>query len=217
MKVFKNAAVLLLASMLSVSAFSPSRTAAPTVSKGRAAFINEPSLKTPSTTVLNMGMFDRNDEEVFGQEKIISCLPYILPLMDGDKFGRYIYMRFPPLHVLEQIFLGPLVRIDQAVPFFGFGLFLVLALGGRNPELSRSIRFNVQQAILIDIALIFPELIGSAMSKSTPMYLVEPCTNFVFYAYAAACGYSIFSNLTGKTPKGIPIISEAAERAVGPF
>lgn len=216
MKVFKNTAVLLFASVLSVGAFAPPRTVS-TVSKGRATFLNDQSLKTPSTTALNMGMFDKNDEEVAGQEKIIACLPYILPLLDGDKFGKFIYMRIPPLHVLEQIFLGPLLRLDASIPFFGFGLFLLLALGGRNPELSRSIRFNVQQAILIDIALIFPDLLGSTMSKSAPMFLVEPCTNFVFYAYAAACGYSIFSNLTGKTPKSIPIISEAAERAVGPF
>ena len=135
----------------------------------------------------------------------------------GDQFARFIYMRIPPLKVAEQIFLGPLISLDSSVPFFGFALFLGLVVLARNTSISRGVRFNIQQAILIDIALIFPDLIGSFAPKNIPLAIVEPCNNFVFYAYASAVGYSIFSNIRGKTPREIPFISEAADRAVGPF
>ena len=176
-------------------------------------------MKTNSiaNTALNMGMFDQDDSELNGTDRLFACLPYIVPLLDGDQFGRFIYMRIPPLKMFEQIFLGPFIRLDDTIPFFGFGLFLGLVFLSRNTGISRGVRFNMQQAILIDIALIFPELIGSAMSKNTPMFLIEPATNFVYYAYVASIGYSIFSNLSGKTPRGIPFISEAADRAIGPF
>ena len=175
-------------------------------------------LRTGADSALSMGMFDQDDgSELNGTNRLFACLPYLVPLLDGDSFGKYIYMRIPPLKIVEQIFLGPFVRLDETIPFFGFGLFLALVFLSRNTNISRGVRFNMQQALLIDIALIFPDLIGSAMSKNTPMFLIEPATNFVFYAYATSIGYSIISNLSGKTPRGIPVISEAADRAVGPF
>jgi len=153
-------------------------------------------------SVLKMGMFDQDDDgDLNLSDRFLSCLPYVLPLTDGDQFGRFIFMRIPPLKVLDQILVGPFVQLDHSIPFFGFGLFLALVFLSRDTSLSRGVRFNMQQAILIDIVLIFPDLIGSAMSKNTPLYLVEPATNFIFYCYAAACGYSIVSNLAGKTPR----------------
>lgn len=127
-------------------------------------------------------------------------------------------MRFPPLGIVDQIVLGPLLNIYHSVPFLGLILFVVLSFGSRNTDMARGVRFNAQQAILIDIALIFPEILGSAMaSQPIPRYLVEPATNFVYYTYMAMIIYSVASNLSGKKPNQIPVISEAAEMAVGPF
>jgi len=83
--------------------------------------------------------------------------------------------------------------------------------------LSRFVRFNIQQAILIDIALIFPSLFGSA-ADALPRYLVEPATNFVFYAFATSIVYCFVSNLVlGKEPNEIPVVSSAANEQLGPF
>ena len=38
-----------------------------------------------------------NDEELRGTDRFKACVPYILPLLDGDQFGHYIYERIPPL------------------------------------------------------------------------------------------------------------------------
>ena len=159
-----------------------------------------------------------NDDEIEGQDRIKSCIPYLLPLIDGDHFAKYINMRFPPLGALDSVTIAPLAHIVESVPFLSLILFLVLSLGTRGANLSRPIRFNAQQAVLIDVALVFPELIGSAFEGQRQFApLMEPCSNFIFYCYMGACLYSIASNLRGKTPDGIPFISNAAMMATGPF
>lgn len=160
------------------------------------------------------------DEELQGSDRIKACVPYILPLLDGDKFGHYIlYDRFPVLGEINDILLGPLLNIQQKVPFLGVGLFVLLTLGTRfNTEISRNVRFSAQQAALIDVALIFPELIGSSFAEEPlPRSIMEPCSNFVWYAYMTAVVYSIYSNLRGKKPDQIPWISPSADLMVGPF
>mmetsp|Transcript_78980 Transcript_78980/g.154934 ORF Transcript_78980/g.154934 Transcript_78980/m.154934 type:complete len:239 (+) Transcript_78980:63-779(+) len=159
------------------------------------------------------------DEEITGSDKIKACVPYLLPLLDGEMFGKYIYERVPPLGFLDSLFVGPLYDFYSQVPLLGLILFLVLTLGTRgNTEMNRAVRFNAQQAALIDVLLVFPELIGSAFEgEDIPRYLVEPCMNFVWYTYMAMVLYSIYTNLQGKKPDQIPWISGYAELMVGPF
>lgn len=154
-----------------------------------------------------------------GTDRIKACVPYLLPLIDGDPFGMYIYQRIPPLGALNDFFLGPLVNIFHSVPFLGITFFIALTLGTRgNTEMSRGVRFNAQQAALIDVALVFPELIASSFEEEPlPRSIAEPCSNFVYYSYMSAVLYSILNNLRGKKPNQIPYISDWAELAVGPF
>ena len=55
-----------------------------------------------SPSILSMA---RN--EVQGNDRFISCLPYLLPLMDGDRYGRYIFALLPPLGLADSLLLGP--------------------------------------------------------------------------------------------------------------
>lgn len=87
-------------------------------------------------------------------------------------------------------------------------------------SLSREVRFNAQQAVLIDAALILPTLIGDAVSDADanfPRALMEPCSNFVWFAYASMVIYCVASNLRGKKPDQIPFISGTADYMAGPF
>lgn len=170
----------------------------------------------PSSTSRFMGMWSGEDE-LRGSDRLKACVPYMLPILDGDQFGRYIYERIPPLGLLDDIILGPVLNVYHSVPFIGLILFVFLTLGTRgNTNMSRGVRFNAQQAALIDVGLIFPELIGSSLvGVDVPRYLSEPCSNFVYYAYIAAVGYSIVSNLQGKKPDKIPWISGNAEMMTG--
>lgn len=162
-------------------------------------------------------MWSGNNDNLEGADRIKACIPYLLPVLDGDHFGRFLYYRIPPLGLLDQVLIQPLEAVYNAVPFGGLIFFFALSIGSRSANLPRAVRFNAQQAILIDIVLIFPELVGSLMGKTAqlPRFLVEPSSNFVYYTYMAMVLYSIVSNLQGKKPNQIPVISDAAESAIG--
>ena len=59
------------------------------------------------------------------------------------------------------------------------------------------------------------------MSEDTvlaePEALVEPASSAVFFFIVASILYSCGSNALGKLPNNIPVISQAAERSLGPF
>ena len=178
---------------------------------------NEAMDERISKTVL-AGMWSQ-DDEIEGVDRIKACVPYLLPLIDGDHFGQYIYSRIPLLGALNDVTIGPLAEISHNIPFLTLGLFIALTLGTRfNTEMSRNLRFSAQQAALIDVALLLPELIASAFEEDPlPRYIVEPCANFVWYAYMTAVIYSVYSNLRGKKPDQIPWLSSSADLMVGPF
>ena len=132
-----------------------------------------------------------------------------------------IFKRFPIVAALLVGPVAPLYAVFNSLPFGGFLVFLALSFGSRQPDkLSRFVRFSFQQAILIDIALIFPQLFGSALqpfiAKVDPG-IIEPTSNFVFYAVLISVVYSVGSNAVGKMPDGIPVISDAAKTSIGPF
>lgn len=160
-----------------------------------------------------------SDDEIQGIDRVKSCIPYMLPLIDGDHFGRFIYNSIPPLGVMDDFFLGPFVTLNRQVPFLSLILFTAFTLGTRfNMDMNRNVRFNAQQAALIDLALIFPELIGSSFAEEPlPRALVACSMNFVWIWYMSLVVYSIYSNLRGKRPDQIPYISNGADLMVGPF
>mmetsp|Transcript_12996 Transcript_12996/g.31659 ORF Transcript_12996/g.31659 Transcript_12996/m.31659 type:complete len:270 (+) Transcript_12996:180-989(+) len=161
-----------------------------------------------------------DEGEIRGPDRIKSCIPYILPLIDGDPFGNYVYERIPALGDIHYVLLRPIVEGFQSAPFLTILLFMVFALGPQFASLSREVRFNAQQAVLVDVALILPELISDAVTDADakiPRTLVEPCSNFVWIALFSVVIYSVASNLRGKKPDQIPWISGTAEYVIGPF
>ncbi|KAK1746672.1 chloroplast protein import component Tic20-like protein [Skeletonema marinoi] len=45
-----------------------------------------------------------DEGDIRGPDRIKSCVPYMLPLIDGDSFGRFIYERIPRLHLWTTYF-----------------------------------------------------------------------------------------------------------------
>lgn len=166
-----------------------------------------------STPRLSMS---RNANEVQGTDRILSSLPYLLPLMDGDRYGRFLFAILPPLGLADALLLGPFKMVYYSIPFAQLGTFIALSFLSRNSEIPRSIRFNMQQALILDILLIFPSLFGR-LPFAIPRVLVESGSNFVFFVLVASVGYSLFSNLSGKLPNQIPVVSDATESQIGPF
>lgn len=159
-----------------------------------------------------------DEGDIRGPDRLKSCIPYVLPLIDGDAFGRYIYERVPPLGDLHYVFFRPIVDGCAAAPLLLVGLFVLFALGPRFTGQSREVRFNAQQAILLDIALLVPNLVAEAGAEAdVPRALAEPASNFVWYALATAVVYCVTSNLRGKKPDQVPFLSGVAEYAIGPY
>ncbi|QEY32597.1 hypothetical protein EVJ50_10565 [Synechococcus sp. RSCCF101] len=92
-------------------------------------------------------------------QRLVALLAYLLPWSDGVGFGRYLFNLVPALQWSTLPAL-PILMVERAIPFGGFLLFLVLFLVVvRNPRIPYFIRFNVLQAILIDIVLVLLGLV----------------------------------------------------------
>ena len=88
------------------------------------------------------------------RDRIFAALPYLLPLMNGLPFGRFLFQQFPVLQIITLPVI-PLMFLYQYIPFAGFIVFIGLyMLVVRNENIPHFIRFNTMQAILIDIVLI---------------------------------------------------------------
>mmetsp|Transcript_17155 Transcript_17155/g.26550 ORF Transcript_17155/g.26550 Transcript_17155/m.26550 type:complete len:109 (+) Transcript_17155:89-415(+) len=97
------------------------------------------------------------------------------------------------------------------VAFLGMFLFVV-----RNRAVPRFIRFSAMQALLLEILLIFPQILTSSnLGGLIPFMFTEFVSNMTFYAIATIVGYSCISNLQGELPCKIPVISQAVFQQIG--
>lgn len=159
---------------------------------------------------------DSPNEDAGFATRAASCVPYLLPLADGAVYGAYLLSAVPVLGVA----IAPFVILLRAVPFGGLICFFIFSSQSRNPKLPVLLRFNLQQAILLDIALFFPSLAGLLpIPESISQSLQEPACDAVFLALMACIFYSWIGNLaTGKAPNKIPFIGDTADKQIGgPF
>ena len=143
-------------------------------------------------------------------QRLASALAYLLPFSDAlQPFGRGLLLQFPVLKVLALPAL-PLLLLQNAVPFGGLVLFLVLYLAVvRNGRVPYLVRFHVLQAILLDIVLVllglaFQILLGS-FAGSFPLRTLE---NTVFLGSLVLCLFGLVQSLRGQEAD-IPTVSEA--------
>merc|ERR1712025_607515 len=157
-----------------------------------------------------------NDKEPTQSDKVLSILPYLFPLFDSFQFARYFFLANADNPVLNIVGLG--YAAYRAIPFSGFVAFIALNTLSNNPGLNKLIRFNMQQAIFLDIALFFPGLFGallagagSAAGFQIPQAVSETGTTAIFAVLVLSVVYASISSLLGIKPDKIPIISDAVE------
>ena len=155
-----------------------------------------------------------NDKAPTGTDKLVSVLPYLLPLLDGLQFGRFLLegQDNPVVAVLALLY-----TLYRSVPLSGFIAYLALNTLKGNLSINRQIRFNMQQAIYLDIALFVPSLIATlnglvlgGIGVEVPEVVSQLGSDAVFVTLLAGIGYSVASSLLGITPDKIPFISKAA-------
>lgn len=146
-------------------------------------------------------------------DRIFASLPYLLPLVDGVIFGRYLFSQFPALSIIF-VPLIPLVQLNST-PFVSliifFALFLLVI---RNENISHFIRFNAMQAILLDIVIFLVSLLLRILSPVPGIdFAIETLTNTLFLGIVAAFVYSVAQSLLGRYAE-IPAISDAVRMQV---
>jgi hypothetical protein len=136
--------------------------------------------------------------------------------LDSLQFGRFLIVENADNPVVTALAL--LYAAYRSIPFSGFVAFLALNLLSSNPGINRLVRFNMQQAIFLDIALFFPGLIAAivglvasgAGAEFSPA-LNELANDVVFGSLLLTVAYSAVCSLLGITPNKIPFISQAVE------
>ena len=142
-------------------------------------------------------------------QRLLGALAYLLPLSDALRFGQALFDMFPLLQWVAVPAL-PLVVLEQAIPFGGLVLFLLLfLLVVRNPKVPYPIRFNVLQAILIDIVLVLLTLaFDTVLAPLGAGFDIRTLSNTIFLGTLLLVLFSVIQSLRGKEAD-IPTVSEA--------
>mmetsp|Transcript_35402 Transcript_35402/g.62141 ORF Transcript_35402/g.62141 Transcript_35402/m.62141 type:complete len:400 (+) Transcript_35402:431-1630(+) len=157
-----------------------------------------------------------NDKEPTTKDKIISVLPYLFPLMDGVQYGRFLLGSDDASANPFVAILALLYTLYRSIPFSGFAAFFALNTFSGNPSINRLVRFNMQQAIYLDIALIVPSLliglggliVGAAGGTPLSNQAGEIFSDVMFGTLLLTLLYCAGSSLLGKEPDSIPLISQ---------
>lgn len=155
-----------------------------------------------------------NDREPTATDKLVSILPYLFPLLDGLQFARFLVIGNPDSPI--SIAIGILYALYRSIPFGGFIAFFALSFLSGNPTINRLIRFNMQQAIYLDVALFFPGLLAaiysvvlSGLGVQLPPSVTELGSDAIFFTLLATLAYATISSLLGIAPDKIPFIGDA--------
>ncbi|MFM7238453.1 MAG: Tic20 family protein [Cyanobium sp.] len=142
-------------------------------------------------------------------QRLLAALAYLLPWSDALPFGQSLFGLFPVLQWLS-LPAFPVLLLQQAVPFGGFVLFLVLFLAVvRNTKVPYLIRFNVLQAILVDILLILISLAFSVLLAPLGLgFALRTLSNTVFLGALLLVGFGVVQSLRGQEAE-VPSLSQA--------
>ncbi|XP_026660274.1 protein TIC 20-v, chloroplastic-like [Phoenix dactylifera] len=157
----------------------------------------------------------KSDSGADPPNRILAAACYLYPFLDGVQYGRYVLAQFPAFQVLLQPLL-PAIRLFRSSPLNGFLLFLTLYFAVvRNPSFSRYVRFNTMQAIVLDVLLIFPDLLERTFNprQGLPLELLQSVDSTVFFFLLISLVYGSTSCILGLVPR-LPIVADAAERQV---
>ncbi|KAL9666090.1 hypothetical protein QQ045_001076 [Rhodiola kirilowii] len=186
-----------------------------------------PSLKLSITTTLRPNLSksnyrrfaiaakSNNTDSAALPDRVISAVCYFYPFFDGVQYGKYVITQFSPIQTLIQP-LVPAIRVFKSFPFNGFLVFMLLYfVVVRNSNFSRYVRFNTMQAIVLDVLLIFPDLLERTFNPrdgfGLDLMMSVDSTVFLFLLVCLIYGSSCCA--LGQVPR-LPIVAEAADRQV---
>jgi uncharacterized membrane protein len=153
-------------------------------------------------------MSGRSDVAV--ADRVFASLAYLLPIMDVFKFGMSIFDILPFFKDVY-IFLLPVIKIYLGSGFGSFAIFLLLYfLVLRNQSISRFIRFNVLQAVMMGILISLCSIAISYLLNpilGADSALLSVVSKVIFLGTWAVCAFGIISSAMGKYAE-VPQLSE---------
>ncbi|CDP04185.1 unnamed protein product [Coffea canephora] len=169
-----------------------------------------PPLKTPSPPISS------SYSPTPATDRLISAASFFFPLFNGLQYGRFLFSQYPILAAPFKPII-PLLSLYHSVPYASFVSFFALYIGiVRNPSLSRYIRFNALQALVLDVLLVVPMLIQRILSPGQTglgLKLTIWGYNALFVFLVACFAYGLGCSVLGKTPH-LPFVAAAAGRQI---
>lgn len=151
-------------------------------------------------------------------ERVLASMAYLLPALDGFEYGSALY-HLPMLREMAN-FVAPAVAAYQGIPFSNLLFFLALsafASGSLRGSLSGFVRFNIQQALFLDMLLMLPYLVPETgnwiLHTAGPGALIFG-RNLIWSAWTCVVAYSAVCNSQGNLPDQVPVISPAAKSLI---
>jgi uncharacterized HAD superfamily protein len=163
-----------------------------------------------------------NNKPPVAFERLASILPFILPFLDSLPYAGYIIQDYQLDSNPVVAFSAYLYILYQTIPFSGLIAFFLFNLLATNLQLNRLIRYNIQLAILLDIALIFPGLIGTTVQSITKIFggpglspvIADLASDITFITFISVLSYAVISSLFGIEPDKIPFITQRIKERV---
>ncbi|XP_075493997.1 protein TIC 20-v, chloroplastic-like [Primulina tabacum] len=182
-------------------------------------FRTPPLRKLTTTRKFTITSQSKGSNSANAPDRLISAITYFYPFFDGIQYGKYVITQFSPFQTIIQPFL-PAIKIFKSFPFNGLLVFLTLYfVVVRNPNFTPIIRFffvvNTMQAIVLDVLLIFLDLLERSFSprEGVGLDLVMSLDSTVFLFLFVCLIYGSSSCLLGQLPR-LPLVAEAADRQV---
>ena len=149
-------------------------------------------------------------------ERVGACVPYLLPLITGLRYGRYFFVDCPGIAAAVLGVMTPVLKVYASVPLAGSIAFFALYLGvARNSQtFSRFVRFNAWQALLLDILLMLPGLVETVVRLPVKNPLVMAGYNALWLFLAVSVLWAIGSNLLGRAAR-LPLVANAVDAQMG--
>ncbi|KAA8534842.1 hypothetical protein F0562_029942 [Nyssa sinensis] len=168
-----------------------------------------PRSRTPRSPTISMSY-----NPTPATDRLISAVAYFLPFFNGLQYGRFLFAQYPTLGVAFEPIL-PLLSLYRSVPYASFVAFFALYLGVvRNPGLSRYVRFNAMQAVVLDVLLVVPLLLQRIFNPGRGgigFKLMVMSHNAIFVFIVFCFVYSLVYSILGRTPH-LPFVADAAGR-----
>ncbi|MGB3768024.1 MAG: Tic20 family protein [Phormidesmis sp.] len=153
-------------------------------------------------------------------DRAFAALAYVMPLTSALGAGMYflpfLQSSAPALANLLGLVLlplSPLIAIESN-PILGLGIFILLfAFVIREPRISRFIRFNVLQAIMVSFIISIGMLILNLLGITQLAVVGEALLNVFFLGGMAIVVYGVAQSVLGRYAE-IPSISDAVNMQI---